>query len=86
MKDLLIFAANEEEDFYNSRSKIDLQNLLKPDGTLNIKEAQQNAGAKASREQRYEQISINSGMMSDDITENFNFKKINSLSTQPQCS
>ena len=38
LKDLLIFAANDEEDFYNSRSRIDLQNLLKADGNLNLKD------------------------------------------------
>lgn len=86
LKDLLIFAANDEEDFYNSRNKIDLQNLLKADGNLNIKEGciQQDLVKKAGHHQRYEQINIGSSMMNDDITENFNFKKINSLSTQSQ--
>lgn len=86
LKDLLIFAANDEEDFYSSRNKVDLQNLLKPDGQLNLKEVQKNQAMKASNQQRYEQISITSQVAAEDITENFNFKKINSLSTQPQAA
>lgn len=39
LKDLLIFAANDDDDMFNSRrTQIDLQNLLKADGTMNLKE------------------------------------------------
>lgn len=85
LKDLLIFAANDDDDMFNSRRiQIDLQNFLKADGTMNLKEISKNIGAsgRLTGTGRYEQISASTLGLSEDITENFNFKKINSLSTQ----
>jgi len=53
---------------------------------MNLKEIQKNtaaAGGRLSGTGKYENLAVSLIGLSEDITENFNFKKINSLSTQP---
>ena len=50
-------------------------------GSLNTKEVSKNAGSKLSETLKYEQVTAGGLSLSEDISENFNFKRIITLST-----
>ena len=87
LKELLIFASSDEDEMCNSRrNQMDLQGFVRSDGSLNTKEISKNAGSKMTDTVKYEQEAASGLGLGEDISENFNFKRIITLSTQPQAA